>query len=290
MLQYPQERQPSMYRENRPAPVAPAPEKAAMFVDNSNIFKGMISFSQHMKRKGILSPERNLKIRWDKILNLLEKQDHGLDIFARHFFASLPTSSRIHNLRQKPTEEEFDTMVRSAANEGFFRAIQQPPLNFVLHGIPLKIDEVPCSYTMKQAFYHCREAFGGQIDCGCGLDIDKCRECSHTYLRKQEEGVDTALVSQLFMTVLRSAVKIDRIILVAGDGDYVPAIRHIRADLGIDVQLMSWRYSLSSELENIVNKPVLALEDLWRDVCDTVDRPGFEAEYIGDHAEEEEEV
>ena len=253
------------------------PEKAAMFVDNSNIFQGMISFSKHMKRRGILGQESNLKIRWDKILAMLENQDNGMDIFSRHFFASLPPASWVNALRQRPTDEEWDEMVRTSAHEGFFRAIQHPPFSFELHGIPLKLDETPCGNLMQQAWYKCRKAFnGGDPECDCVINVDACRACDRTVLSSHEKGVDVGLATQMLLSVMRPNVRVDRVILVAGDGDYSIPARFIRNDLGIDLQIVSWRYALSNELDAAGNKPTIYLEDHWRDLCDRVDRPGFE--------------
>jgi hypothetical protein len=62
-----------------------AREKAAVFVDNSNIFKGMYSYSRWLVKQGMLREGQYLRMRWDTLLEMLEAQDGGLDIFARHF-------------------------------------------------------------------------------------------------------------------------------------------------------------------------------------------------------------
>ena len=70
-------------------------DKAAIFVDNSNIFKGMSSFSRVLVKSGGLKPDEFLRMRWDRLVTKLEQQDGGLDIFARHFFASLPPAADV---------------------------------------------------------------------------------------------------------------------------------------------------------------------------------------------------
>lgn len=60
-----------------------ATEKAAVFVDNSNIFFGMKSFSRYLMGKSRLRPEQYIRIRWDKLVQFLETQNGGLDLFVR---------------------------------------------------------------------------------------------------------------------------------------------------------------------------------------------------------------
>ena len=95
-------------------------EKAAMFVDNSNIFKGMQSFSRYLVKTRKLNKGQYLRMRWEKVIKLLESQNGGLDIYSRHFFASLPPAADISMLRKRPTEEEWDNLVRKSAQTGLY--------------------------------------------------------------------------------------------------------------------------------------------------------------------------
>ena len=42
-------------------------EKAVMFVDDSNIFKGMEAFSRYLLKSGKLQQGQYLRIKWDKL-------------------------------------------------------------------------------------------------------------------------------------------------------------------------------------------------------------------------------
>ncbi len=245
-----------------------AKEKAAVFVDNSNIFKGTQQFSTHLRKSGRLPENRYLSIRWDNLLDILEGQNGGIDVFARHFFASLPPAADVSKLTKRPTEDEWNTLVKQSAQTGFYKAIQGPPCNFVLHGIPLRFADVLCRNKTKQAYYRCRDSQGGVIKCKLSLDLDQCYSCDRKFLFKYEKGVDVALAVALTIFSGVGQTALDRVILVAGDGDYKEAVRQVRQQVGRDVQIVSWRKPLSKELEQLSNKPPLILDEFWEQVCD----------------------
>jgi len=101
-------------------------EKAALFIDNSNIFIGMIQYADSLRKFGKLNDNEFIRINWEKLVNFLENQDEGLDIFARHFFASIPAASEVGRLRRRPTDEEWDDLVRNSLQNPFFKTIQNP--------------------------------------------------------------------------------------------------------------------------------------------------------------------
>lgn len=251
-------------------------EKAAIFVDNSNIFKGMDGYSRLLRRNRGLKEGQFLRISWGKLIRKLESQNGGLDIFARHFFASLPPAADVSKLTRRPTEQEWEKLVKESAQTGFYQAIQQPPLNFTLHGIPLRFAEVKCRVRMRQAYYKCLNAFDGKLECSTSVNPDECFKCDKRFLFKYEKGVDVALAAELVIFGGVKATGLDRVILVAGDGDYKEAIRFIRRDIGRDVQLVSWRGALSKELAKIANKPTLILDDCWREICEVRSKPPLE--------------
>jgi hypothetical protein len=251
-------------------------EKAAVFVDNSNIFKGMYSFSQSLVRAGTLKTGQYLRIRWDILLQVLESEDGGLDIFARHFFASLPPAADVTKLSKRPTEEEWEEMVRKSAQSGFYKLIQNPPFRFTLHAVPLRFAEVGCRSRMRHAYYKCLDASEGELQCSLSLDPEQCRNCTKKFLLKYEKGVDVALAAQLVIFGSSRASNLHRVILVAGDGDYQEATRFCRQELGKDVQIVSWRRALSKELVKLANRPTLFLDDIWESVCEVRAKPALE--------------
>lgn len=261
-------------------------EKAAMFVDNSNIFKGMHSFSRTLVRSGKLREGQYLRIRWDRLISNLEAQDGGLDIFARHFFASLPPAADVSRLDRRPTEEEWEQMVKDSAQSGFYKLIQSPPFNFTLHGVPLRFAEVGCRSRMRQAYFKCLAAHKGNLECDLQLDPQQCFDCKKRFLHKYEKGVDVALAAQLVIFASSRSSSVDRIILVAGDGDYQEATRFCRQDLGKDVQLVSWQRALSKELVKLANKNSVLLDDIWQSVCETRTKPPLDEIPAADEADE----
>jgi uncharacterized LabA/DUF88 family protein len=251
-------------------------EKAAMFIDNSNIFKGTKAFSKHLVKNGKLFEGQYLSILWPKLLEMLESQDDGLDIYARHFFGSLPPASDVSRLKRRPTEQEWDKLIKESAQTGFYRAIQEPPLNFTLHGVPLRFAVVKCRTRMRQAYYKCLNASGGELKCKLSLDPNQCYRCGKEFLYKYEKGVDVALASELVIFCGTGAKDLNRVILVAGDGDYREAIRFVRRDIGKEVQVVSWRVALSKELGKIANKPTILIDDYWRDLCEIREKPSLD--------------
>ena len=243
-------------------------EKAALFIDNSNIFIGMQLFTKYLIKQAKLKENQYLRIHWQGLIRFLESQNGGIDIYARHFFASLPPAADINALRERPTEEEWEKLVQKSKQSGFYKAIQNPPLNFTLHGVPLRIKEVYCNKRIRQAYYKCLDAQNGTIRCNLSLNPDECYDCRHKFLFKYEKGVDVALAVQLIMFGALKEGHLDRIILVAGDGDYKEAARYIRREVGRDLQIVSWRRPLSSELEKIGNRSPIILDDHWEKLCE----------------------
>lgn len=262
--------------------------KAAMFVDNSNIFKGMYSFSRSLIKTNKLKEGQYLRMRWDKLIQKLESQNDGLDIFARHFFASLPPAADVSKVRRQPTEEEWEQMVRKSAQSGFYKLIQNPPFNFTLHAVPLRFAEVNCHDRMLQAYFKCFHAYAENLQCKLSLDTDQCRSCTKKFLWKYEKGVDVALAAQLVIFGSSRESSLQQIILVAGDGDYQEATRFCRHELGKDIQIVSWRRSLSKKLLPLANKPTLYLDDIWQSVCEVRSKPPLEEIPAADEVVEKE--
>lgn len=248
-------------------------DKAALFVDNSNVFKGMQSFSRHLVKIGDLKKGQYLRVKWEKVLEMLESQNGGLDIYARHFFASLPPAADVSRLKRRPTEQEWEEMIKKSAQSGFYKVIQNPPFNFTLHGIPLRFTEVRCSRRMRSAYYKCHDAKESRLECSLTLNPSECYKCNKRFLFKYEKGVDVALAAELLIFGGVNSSGLDRVILVAGDGDYKEAIRFVRRQVGKDVQIVSWQRALSNELEKISNKPTILLDNYWRNLCEIRKKP-----------------
>ncbi len=262
-------------------------EKAAIFVDNSNVYKGMQAFGKSLFKKGELKPGQYLRILWDKTLEMLEGQNGELDIFARHFFASLPPAADVTYMKNRPTEDEWAQLVKKSAQTGFYKVIQNPPFNFTLHAVPLKFAMVNCRNKIKQAYYRCQDAQEGTIKCSLRLSTDECYNCENKFLFKYEKGVDVALSAHMILFVTKSNIHLDRVILVAGDGDYKESARYVRQEAGKDLQIVSWKKALSKDLEKIANKETIILDDYWKDLCEIRSKPPIEAPAVDEDVEED---
>lgn len=243
-----------------------AKKKAALFVDNSNIFKGREAFSRELYHQGKLKKGEFLRVVWDKLISSLEQQEGGIEILPRHFFASIgPSSDDLKKLTHRPTEEEWLELVRQSTNRtAFFEIIQR---KFNLHIIPLHFAYPYCRDRILQAYYACGKAQAGHIKCGLKVNVDDCKKCRRKFLFQYEKGVDVALAVQLVLACQKDS-GLDQIILASGDGDYKDALSYVRNVAGIDVQLVVWRQSLSAELIKLANKPTVFLDDNWTELCE----------------------
>lgn len=243
-------------------------EKAAIFVDNSNIYWGMESFSRSLQQQGKIGGDEVLRINWSKLLDFLEHKFGERDIFARHFFASIPPRGDVEKLDRYPTEEEWQEIIRQSAQSEFYRTIQARPYNFQLHPIPLRRANVFCHRLIRPAIKKCLEASGGKLECSARVDLAECKKCTKTYLKTWEKGLDVALSVELARFVANSSA-VETVIIAAGDGDYKEAARYARRERGKNIQIVSWASALSSDLDKIANKPTVILEELWEVLCFT---------------------
>jgi len=265
-------------------------EKAAIFVDNSNIFKGMFGFSRSLQREGEIGSEDELRLNWGRLLKFLEGQFGGRDIFARHFFASIPPAVAVERLTRRPTEEEWQELIRRSEQRGFYRAIQERSCGgFQLHPIPLKLADVRCRGLMRSAFYRCEKASGGQLVCGAQIDPDTCSNCTKRLLKKFEKGLDVALSVEIVRFVATMGRALDTVIIAGGDGDYTQAASFARREAGKEIQIVSWRRPLAKSLAEVATQDPVILDDHWRDLCFVKPRREVEDEVPVEVAEELEE-
>lgn len=241
-------------------------EKAAIFVDNSNIFWGLEAFSQTLREQGKIGSDEVLRISWRTLLEFLEHEFGDRDIFARHFFASIPPRGDVEKLDRYPTEEEWQEIIRQSAQSEFYRTIQARPCSFQLHPIPLRRAYALCRRVMRPAVKKCLEASGDEWQCGAKVDLNECKTCTRKYLKTWEKGLDVALSVEL-MKLVTSSSALETVIIAAGDGDYKEAARYARQERGKDIQIVSWASALATDLEEVANKPTVILEERWEVLC-----------------------
>jgi len=96
-----------------------------------------------------------------------------------------------------------------------------------------------------------------------GFKTLRCDACGARRRTYTEKGIDVALATKLL--VLANNRAFETAILVSGDKDYLETVKAVKS-LGMRVEIVSWRNSLSQELarESSVN-PVL-LDDIRAEI------------------------
>ena len=96
-----------------------------------------------------------------------------------------------------------------------------------------------------------------------GRKTVRCKNCSSSRLSYTEKGIDVALATKLL--VLANHRAFETAILVSGDKDYLETVKAVKS-MGMRVEIVSWRRSLSQELSQESSKSVILLEDLRGEV------------------------
>ena len=90
-----------------------------------------------------------------------------------------------------------------------------------------------------------------------------CRTCSTTWTAPTEKGVDVAIATIMLTHAMNKAY--DTALLVSGDKDYLETIKIIK-NLGLRVEIIGFRSSMSGDLAAESSTPVLYLDDIRRDI------------------------
>lgn len=115
-----------------------------------------------------------------------------------------------------------------------------------------------------------------------GSKTVRCRHCGHRHRTYTEKGVDVALATRMLTHASNRAF--DTAILVSGDKDYLGTVRAVKA-LGLRVEIVSYRNSLSNDLGAESSAPILYLNDHQADLERAV--PDEEAERLESGEEDE---
>jgi len=102
-----------------------------------------------------------------------------------------------------------------------------------------------------------------------------CKNCNTIHELKAEKGVDVALATKMLTLAINKAF--DTAILVSGDKDYLDTVRTVK-NLGLRVEVVSFKGSLSRELANESSSPVMYLDDLRKEI--ELANPDTEAEKL----------
>lgn len=96
-----------------------------------------------------------------------------------------------------------------------------------------------------------------------GSKTTRCDKCGDTRRSYTEKGIDVALATKLL--VLANNRAFETAILVSGDRDYLETVKAVKS-MGIRVEVVSWRRSLSQELAQESSKNVVLLDDIRAEI------------------------
>jgi uncharacterized LabA/DUF88 family protein len=91
----------------------------------------------------------------------------------------------------------------------------------------------------------------------------KCRDQRRVYT---EKGIDVGLSTKLLLLAHNRAF--ETAILLSGDKDYLETVQAVK-NMGLRVEIASWRNSLSSALGDESSSAVIFLDDLKNDIAMT---------------------
>jgi uncharacterized LabA/DUF88 family protein len=92
-----------------------------------------------------------------------------------------------------------------------------------------------------------------------GRKTVNCNGCGHKEVVPTEKGVDVGLATKMLMLAFNKAY--ETAILVAGDKDFLETVRFIK-NLGLRVEVVSWRGGTSPDLAAESSAPVKYLDDM----------------------------
>src|SRR5437899_12268366 len=90
-----------------------------------------------------------------------------------------------------------------------------------------------------------------------------CHNCKKTHYLKTEKGVDVAIATKMLTHAINKAF--DTAILLSGDKDYLDTVRTVK-NLGLRVEIVSFRHSLSSDLAAESSASIVYLDDLRNEI------------------------
>ena len=91
----------------------------------------------------------------------------------------------------------------------------------------------------------------------------RCHKCGDTRRSYSEKGIDVALATKLL--VLANNRAFETALLVSGDKDYLETVKAVKA-LGLRVEVVSWKRSLSGDLGQESSRNVIFLDDLKAEI------------------------
>ena len=98
---------------------------------------------------------------------------------------------------------------------------------------------------------------------GLGQKTVRCSACNRWRRTYTEKGVDVAIATRMLTHAIHKAF--ETAVLISGDKDYLETVKTIK-NMGLRVEIVAFRESLSHELAHESSAPVLYLDDIRSEI------------------------
>ncbi len=92
---------------------------------------------------------------------------------------------------------------------------------------------------------------------------NSCPNCHHHFERQVQKGVDVGIATLLIKLATQN--QYDRLLLVAGDGDFEDAISYVKEELHKEIWMAGFNHTISADLQSYSNN-VIWIDEMWDDV------------------------
>ncbi len=90
-----------------------------------------------------------------------------------------------------------------------------------------------------------------------------CPSCAHPFERTVQKGVDVGIAT--LIVKLAAQNRYDRLLLLAGDGDFEDAIEYVKSELHKQIWFAGFHDSVSADLQSYSDELVW-ISDFWREI------------------------
>jgi uncharacterized LabA/DUF88 family protein len=90
-----------------------------------------------------------------------------------------------------------------------------------------------------------------------------CPKCGHAFDRPVQKGVDVGIATLLIK--LGAKGKFDRVVLLAGDGDFEDAVNYVKSELNKQVWIAGYMNSVSTDLQSYSDQ-MIWINDFWKEI------------------------
>jgi uncharacterized LabA/DUF88 family protein len=136
----------------------------------------------------------------------------------------------------------------------FFAAVNDPP-----------------RYSQTAFYQRLKNALHGEtVIFPLGSKTVRCKKCNVARRTPTEKGVDVAIATKMLTHAINRAF--ETAILLSGDKDYLETVRTVK-NMGLRVEVVSFRNSLSQELAAESSAPVVYLDDIRSSIELSVPEP-----------------